>query len=226
MEIIFEIQPSLFNRDPQETELGKRIVEHSILLIDELGFEAFTFKKLASKIGSTEKSIYRYFENKHCLLLFLASWYWEWVHYLININTKNIEQPKRKLSIAIDNLVLATSENPLNKYINENILHRVVIQEGGKAYHIHEVDDENKAGMFFSYKQLVKLVTDIISETNPQFPFATSLASNLFEMANNQIYFAEHLPKLSSLKCGKTQDQDLIAMLKYFSSKLLGQKIG
>ena len=29
---------ALFLRDPQETALGKRIIKHSILLIDEIGF--------------------------------------------------------------------------------------------------------------------------------------------------------------------------------------------
>ncbi len=219
--IKFEINKSIFNRDPQETELGKKILEHSILMIDDIGFEAFTFRKLAIKIGSAEKSIYRYFENKHFLLLFLTSWYWEWVHYLIYINIKNITDPSRKLEIAISNLVKATSENPMNKYINENVLHKVVINEGGKAYHIKSIDEENKAGLFHSYKTLVKLVSDIILEINPEFEYSTSLASNLFEMSNNQIYFAEHLPKLTSLKCTAKQNDDLIAMLNFFSSKLL-----
>ena len=34
----------LYLRDPQQTELGRRIIQHSILLIDQIGFEAFTFK--------------------------------------------------------------------------------------------------------------------------------------------------------------------------------------
>jgi len=221
IDIKFEINKSMFNRDPQETELGKKILEHSILMIDEIGFEAFTFRKLALRISSAEKSIYRYFENKHFLLLFLTSWYWEWVRYLIYINIKNITDPSRKLEIAISNLVKATSENPMNKYINENVLHKVVINEGGKAYHIKSIDEENKAGLFHSYKTLVKLVSDIILEINPEFEYSTSLASNLFEMSNNQIYFAEHLPKLTSLKCTVKQNDDLIAMLNFFSSKLL-----
>ena len=222
MEIKFDISEGLYCRDPQGTDLGRRIIEHSILMIDELGFEAFTFKKLANSIGSTEKSIYRYFDNKHFLLLFLTSWYWEWVHYLISINTINIKSPKKKFQIAIENLVLATSENTANSYINENILHKVVIKEGGKAYHINAVDDENKAGMFYSYKHLVKLLAEIIEEYNLKFKYAVSLSSNLFEMANNQIYFAEHLPELSSLAPGKRQDEDLIKMLEYFSFKILG----
>ncbi len=223
LEIKFNLNDRLFLKDPQDSELGKKMIEHSIILFDELGFEAFTFKKLAKAINSTEKSIYRYFENKHFMLLFLSSWYWEWVKYLIEINSRNIENPERKLKIAIQNLVNATHENPCNRYINEHILHKVVIKEGGKAYHIHDVDDENKAGLFYSYKSLVKLVADIILEIDPKFPYSVSLSSNLFEMANNQIYFAEHLPKLSSLSDGKNLNDDLVKMLSYFAFKILGK---
>ncbi len=224
LEIKFNLNKRLFLKDPQDSELGKKMIEHSIILFDEVGFESFTFKKLAIAINSTEKSIYRYFENKHFMLLFLSSWYWEWVKYLIEINSRNIENPERKLEIAIQNLVNATDENPGNKYINEHILHKVVIKEGGKAYHIHEVDDENKAGLFYSYKSLVKLVSEIILEIDPKFPYSLSLSSNLFEMANNQIYFAEHLPRLSSICCGKNINDDLIKMLSYFVFKILDKK--
>ena len=37
----------LFLRDPQDTELGRRLVGESVRLIDEIGLEQFTFKKLA-----------------------------------------------------------------------------------------------------------------------------------------------------------------------------------
>ena len=79
--IKFKLNDSLFCKDPQDTDLGRKIIKHGILLIDELGFEAFTFKKLAKGIQSTEASVYRYFENKHLLLLYLTSLYWEWVSY-------------------------------------------------------------------------------------------------------------------------------------------------
>ena len=212
---------SLYSRDPQDTELGKKILKHSIILMDEIGFEAFNFKKLAARIGSAEKSIYRYFDNKHLLLLFLTSWYWEWVHYLIKINTKNIDNPRRKLEVAIDNIVNATSENALNEYINENVLHRVVINEGAKSYHTYAVDAENKIGMFLSYKSLVQTVADLVLAVNPKFPYAHSLSSNLFEMANNQIYFAEHLPKMTNLDNKKGKEKELIKMLNFFALKLL-----
>jgi AcrR family transcriptional regulator len=219
--IKFQLNESFYNRDPQDTELGKRILKHSILLMDKIGFEAFTFKKLALEIGSVEKSIYRYFENKHLLLLFLTSWYWEWVHYLITINIKNVEDPNKKLEIAIRNIVEATSENSSNEYINENILHKVVINEGSKSYHTFSVDDENKVGLFLSYKSVVSTVADLIKQINPEFPYTVSLTSNLFEMANNQIYFAQHLPTITSLSNKKGKEEELIEMLIFFAKKLL-----
>ena len=59
------VPDKIFIKDPESSDLGKRIIEHSILLIDEIGFDSFTFKKLGVKIGSNESSIYRYFESKH-----------------------------------------------------------------------------------------------------------------------------------------------------------------
>ena len=221
--IKFKLNEGLYLKDPQETKLGKKILHQSILMINEIGIEAFNFKKLATEIGSAEKSIYRYFDNKHNLLLFLTSWYWEWVHYLIEVNTKNIDNPIKKLDIIIDNIVHATSENPLTEYINENILHRIVINEGSKAYHTFSVDEENQEGRFSAYKSLVKIVADVITEINPKFIYSASLSSNLFEMANNQIYFAEHLPRLTSLCSGKNKEAELIEMMKFFCMKLLAK---
>ena len=58
------INEKLYVKDPETSELGRNILQNSIILIDEMGFEAFTFKKLGEKIQSNESSIYRYFENK------------------------------------------------------------------------------------------------------------------------------------------------------------------
>ena len=222
--IKFKMNESLYERDPHDTELGKKILKNSILLLDEIGLEEFTFKKLAYKIGSAEKSVYRYFPNKHLLLLFLTSWYWEWVHYLIQTNILNVEDSHRKLELAIRCIVKATAENSMTEYINENILHKVIINEGAKSYHTIKVDEENKAGLFLSYKNLVQTVVCIVKEINPDFKYAESLASNIFEMANNQIYFAQHIPKLTSLTNKiKKQEAELILMLGYFAEKVLAK---
>ena len=37
------VPEKIFIKDPESSNLGKRIVEHSILLIDDIGFDSFTF---------------------------------------------------------------------------------------------------------------------------------------------------------------------------------------
>jgi AcrR family transcriptional regulator len=190
-------------------------------MIDKFGFESFTFKKLAEEINSTEASIYRYFENKHLLLLFLVNWYWEWVSYLIGINTINVEDPKKKLKIIIHSFVYASKENPSVTYVNESKLHRIVISEGNKTYHTKEVDNENSKGFFKSYKDLAESVSNVISEINPVFKYPFSLATNLFEMSNNHIFFAKHLPRLTDISVEKNEVFEVESMLNYFANKLL-----
>lgn len=215
------LNEGLFIKEPQDSKLGRKIIKHSILMIDQLGFEAFTFKKLAQEINSTEASIYRYFENKHILLIYLVSWYWEWVGYLMNIGTMNIDDPKKKLDIFIKTFVSASLENPSIDYVNESVLHNVVIDEGTKAYHTKNVDSENSKGFFLNYKKLVAQIADVIKEINPMFPYPLAFATNLFEMANNHIYFATHLPKLTDVTNNDSKYEDVEKMLKYFSQKIL-----
>ena len=129
VEIKISMNEGLFLKEPQDSKLGRKIIQYSIILIDEFGFESFTFKKLAQEINSTEASIYRYFENKHLLLIYLVNWYWEWVNYLININTLNVEDPRIKLQIIVHCFVSAPKDNPVVEYVNENKLHSIVISE-------------------------------------------------------------------------------------------------
>jgi AcrR family transcriptional regulator len=223
IKIKISLNEGLYLKEPQDSKLGRNIIKYSILMIDEFGFESFTFKKLAEKINSTEASIYRYFENKHLLLLFLMNWYWEWVNYLITINTMNISEPKTKLKIIIHSFIFASEENPSVEYVNESKLHNIFISEGGKAYHTKAVDDENSKGFYSSYKQLANSVSQVISEINSEFKYPFSLATNLFEMSNNHIYFARHLPRLTDISVVKEDLKEAEKMLNYFADKLLSE---
>lgn len=223
MAVAIQIRPNqnLYLRDPQDTKLGRNIIKHSILLIDEIGFEQFTFKKLAVQIQSTEASVYRYFENKHNLLTYLVAWYWEWVSFQIDFNTMNIGDAEQKLRIAIRSLVEASMENPAVDFVNESVLHRVVIDEGVKAYHTKQVDAENKDGFFLKYEALVGKIRDLVLEVNPNFPYPNALASNLFEMTNNQVYFSQHLPRLTDIDIKGGEFSELREMMEYFAFKLV-----
>lgn len=219
--INISLNPGLYLKDPQQSALGKKIIKHGILLIDEIGFEQFNFKKLAEIMGSTEASIYRYFENKHLLLIYIVSWYWEWLSYLIQIKTLNLEDSRKKLEIIIHIFVTASEDNPTIDYVNESALHRVVIAESNKAYHTKGVDEDNDKGFFMNYKEMVSSVAEVILEIKPEFPYPYALASNLFEMTNNHIYFADHLPRLTDIEKKSGQLEELEKMLLYFVNKLL-----
>lgn len=221
VKIKIDLNDGLYLKDPQDSKLGKKIIQFSIEMIYEMGFESFNFKKLATKINSTEASIYRYFENKHLLLLYLVNWYWEWVNFLINSNTKNIKNPKKKLEIVIHSLVFATADNPLVEFIDESKLHKIVVFEGTKAYHTFNVNKENSLGLFRSYKELTANIASIILENNATFKYPKTLASNLFEMANNQLYFSKYLPKLTDITIKNSHEKEVEKLLTYFLEKLL-----
>ncbi|MEQ8924633.1 MAG: TetR/AcrR family transcriptional regulator [Fulvivirga sp.] len=191
----------LFLRDPQETDLGRKILQEGIAMIDELGFEKFTFKKLAVKIESTEASIYRYFENKHKLLVYLIAWYWNWLDYKIDYGTQNIDDPIQKLEIALR----IVSEDKKRDYsfpqIDEEALYRIVKVESDKTYLTKQVDNDNKEGLFRGYKSLCTRIASYIKEYNPNYQHPNSLISTVLQAAHHQLFYAEHLPALTDLKC-------------------------
>jgi len=199
--IKFVINEKVFLKDPETTETGKKILEYGILLIDEIGFESFTFKRLANKIECTEGTIYRYFENKHKLLIYLLSWYWNWIEYILVFKTNNITSPTKKLKIAIE--IIANpifTEDPTFQHINEISLHNIVISESAKAYLTKEIDKNNKEGYYITYKSLCQRFAQLIKEINPSYPYAASLSSAIIEGAHQQKFFAQHLPSLSDSK--------------------------
>ena len=134
IQLKINMNDKLFIRDPEQSELGKNIILHSIQLIHKNGFEAFTFKKLAVDIGTTEAGIYRYFENKHRLLIYLTAWYWSWLNYQVTFQTNNIKDPVIKIKQVIKLLATTVEDDNNSLYVDESILHQIIITEGTKAY--------------------------------------------------------------------------------------------
>lgn len=224
IELKIHINEKLFLKNPQDSDLGRTIVKHSILLIEEIGFESFTFKKLATKTNSVEASIYRYFKNKHRLFLYLSTWYWKRCEYLIKSNTENINDPKLKMEVIVRLILLPPDKCPLSpSYINEMSLHRIIISEGIKSFRKKNVSEEDALGFFAGYKNLIKTIANVILEINPNFKYPRSLASTLFEMSKNYLFFTRHLPLLSDfeLKDDKIPFNEIEKMLNYFIEKIL-----
>ena len=192
-----QVNERIYVKDPETSALGKKIVEQSILLIDEIGFDNFTFKKLGEKIGSNESSIYRYFENKHKLLVYLSSWYWSWMEYKLVFATTNILDPKEKLKKAITIVTEKVINDGKTEHINESILNKIIIAEFTKTLHTKEVDQENKEGFFLIYKRVINRIVEMVTEVNPEYPYAKSLISTIVAGSLHQHFLTEHLKTIT-----------------------------
>jgi AcrR family transcriptional regulator len=198
----------LFVRDPEQTELGRKIIQHSIQMIYLSGFEAFNFKKLAEQIGTTEAGIYRYFENKHRLLMYIVAWYWGWLQYQVVFHTNNIKDPAVKLKKIINLLATTVKDDASTAHINEHSLHQIIISEGSKAYLTKHVTEDNKDQLFEPYNELCRIIADIILEYNPRYKYPRSMATTIIEVAHFQNFFMANLPTLTDF--GKSKDEQKV----------------
>ena len=192
-----DLNEKLYLRDPQATDLGRRLVAKSVLLIDEIGFEQFTFKKLAQRMESTEASLYRYFENKHKLLVYLVSWHWAWLRYQIRFHTHNVPDARERLRLILGILTRANQDDPATTQLDEAALYRIMVHEASKSYLTREVDGDNREGLFREYKQLAANIVAVVQEINPAYAYPHALVSTLLESARKQLFFAQHLPSLT-----------------------------
>jgi AcrR family transcriptional regulator len=208
LQVQLKMNEKLFVRNPEQTMLGRKIIQHSILLIQENGFESFTFKKLAEEIGSTEASIYRYFENKHRILIYLTAWYWSWLEFRVTFHLNNINDPTIKLKKLIQLLAANVVDDDSTIYVNESLLHQIIIAEGSKAYLTKHVSDDNKDRLFKPYKDLCSVISSIILEYNSDYTHPRSLASTIIEMSHLQVFFMHHLPSLTDF--GEIKNEQLV----------------
>lgn len=195
------VPEELYLKDPETSTLGKKIVENSIVLVADIGFESFTFKKLGELINSNESSIYRYFESKHKLLIYLTSWYWAWIEYQLVLESYSIQNSKEKLMKAIEVVTRTTEQDSNYSHINEVLLNEIVINENSKSYLTKNVDIENKEGYFTSYKRVIYRLSDIILEYNSKYRFSLSLASTIVEGSLHQQFLKLHFTSITN--CNK-----------------------
>lgn len=212
MELYLKIKMNekLFIRNPEETELGKKIIQQSIVLIHKIGFEAFTFKKLAKEIDTTEAGVYRYFENKHRLLIYIIDWYWCWLEYRLVFQTNNIKNPEIRIKMAIKLLSTKVEEDHTINYINEKLLNEIVMSEGAKSFLTKHVTEDNKNRLFKPYKDLCARIAGFIKEYNPKYKFAHSLATTMIEVVHSQKYYMQNLPALTDF--GKEKDEKKLVL--------------
>ena len=218
----FKVNEHLYLRDPEGTPIGREIVRYAIVLIEELGFEQFTFKKLAKEIGTTEATVYRYFVNKHRLLLYILNWYWSYLEYLFLVQLKGVESAQERMKKVLEILSNQLPDEYGEIGFDVQKLIQIVIKESSKSYLVKEVSEINKEQVFKPYKDLCDYIAQLIVEIKPSYKYPHSLASTIIESAHHQTYFTLYLPKLTDSSSYKGNDytfeylSDLVASLLDF----------
>lgn len=211
------INERLYLKDPESSKLGKRIVKHGILLIDNVGFENFNFKKLGECLSSNESSVYRYFENKHKFLLYLTSWYWGWKVYQLVFATNNLTNTRQKLDRAIEIIAREVEEDSSFSHINEVKLNKIIINEYSKSYLTKDVDQENKEGYFLIYKRLANRLKEMIIDVDSTYPYPASLSSTILEGSLHQHFLKNHFASITDCNAGNSP----ATYFKHLTQKLL-----
>ena len=197
--VTFTVNEKIYLRDPEGSQLGKQIVKNAIDLIYELGFEHFTFKKLAAEVKTTEATIYRYFENKHRLLLYILNWYWSYMEFLVIFQLQNLNDIRAKLKTIIQLLTHELPESAGRLDYNKKFLNQIVIAESSKVYLVKEVNEINKNEVFKPYKDLCAKIAEVIMAYNATYLYPKSLSSTIIETAHHQQFFSNYLPKLTDV---------------------------
>jgi len=207
------LNPKLFKKDPSSSELGNRISKEGLLLFAEVGFDGFTFKKLAERLNTTESSIYRYFDNKHRFLIYLIAHHWLWlehqIYYHIHAYTAPVDQLHKALEILCHPEILSWPFDHLDRIA----LQKVLIDASLRAYYSDEVDSENRDGLFSDYKRLNQRLTTLLIQCAPDYPHPKALISTLFETIHSQQFYATHLPSLTDLDFSKGQVYNFVKTL-------------
>lgn len=220
-QVSFHLNEKVYLKDPESSEMGKQLVKTAIDLIYELGFEHFTFKKLAVQVNTTEATVYRYFENKHRLLLYILNWYWSYMEFLVVFRLQNVTDPAQKLRLIIELLTRELPQSAGSLDYNTNYLNHIIISESSKVYLVKEVKEINKSEVFKPYKDLCARIAQVISEYNPDYQFPRSLSSTLIETSHYQQFFSNFLPRLTD---SNGTDQSTFTL--HFLTDLLFNTIG
>ncbi len=95
-------------------------------------------------------------------------------------------------------------------YVNESLLHQIVISEGSKAYLTRQVGEDNKHQFFKHYKDLCAVIGNIILECSPKYKYPKSLATTIIEMAHFQNFFMNNLPSLTDFGKNKAESEIIL----------------
>lgn len=185
---------SMSLRDPEGSELGRRIVAASIQLLDSIGFEEFTFRKLGGEIGSPEASVYRYFSDKAMLVRYLEAWYWTWLDFRFRQRSRTLIDSRQRLDAALLVLAESGSYDPTFFHIDEAALHRVVVREARKAYGLEKARGAKKTKKLPPMSIFHESLAQVIAEYSPGYKYPRALALGIITSLHAYMFFGANSP--------------------------------
>jgi AcrR family transcriptional regulator len=219
--IKLKIHDSLFLKDPERTELGQKILTASIDLLYTIGFEHITFRKIAKSIGSTEASVYRYFENKTQLLAYLLSWYLNWLEYRIDQNHNQSNTPLQQLTDAIRIITSQIEDDPQFGHISESKLMEIMIHEGNKVLFGRIKDQKKYFGVLLSFHSLLERFEQMTLAVNPNYRSPKNLSNMILLTANNLQFFRYNISPYTEFEIASTTEPKISDFLTLVVSKIL-----
>lgn len=196
----------LYTKDPMSSAIGQEIIRQSVEMISATGLDQFTFKKLAQQLQSTESTVYRYFQNKHQLATYLASYHWSLMEWRIAFATANITNDQTRFENALRELCRWVVDDPESSYINEAKLQHMVITSGFNTFLPLELSKSEKQAYTSSYNHLIRRLSLIVQKSHRLIKHHDALASAIIESVHHQMYLQLHTPHLTDIK---SKDQQL-----------------
>lgn len=199
--------PALSLRDPEQTEVGRAMLAGGLELMNDIGLEAFTFRKLAAEIGSTEVTLYKYFPNKQRLLQYYFQLYWLWLRRTCGREVERSRDPQDALRRSIEAICGVWPRDVPELQLDARALRLLVIEEGMKSYLHKNVDADNARRLFAPYKELSAFLAERLTACRRSVPMPRSFATTVIEMAHSLPFAMEHLPSLTELSSRKDLKQ-------------------
>jgi AcrR family transcriptional regulator len=216
---LLEPAPELALRD-LSTSMAQRILAEGLDLMREIGLEAFTFKKLAQRIGCTEVTIYHYFANKQRLLQYYFQLYWLWLATHCRQEGRALKDPVARLHGDIHALCGLWPKDALAAQLDPSALRALVVEEGSKSYLHKNVDSDNRLRLFKPYKDLCAHIAAELKACSPGVRSPRSIATTLVEMAHSLEFAMHHMPALTELS-GRKDRRMLAGFLTDLSDRYL-----
>ena len=191
---VFPISEELYERDPLESEVGELILAESIQLLQNVGVSGMNLHMLSERIGLSYETILRYFVDKYQLLAYLNEFYWHWMAHWISVYQMASSSSQHQLIISLQ--CLCHEYPPLQKSQEPYIypLFNVLVTEPLKQ-EVFFSPDYTYSGMNWGYKKLVMVLTDILKEISPEYPFSKNLAISLVESVNQHQFIGQVMPE-------------------------------